>query len=411
MKKPLVFLALSLAANAALLTTYFVRRASFDSTPALPADSGVSPAAFHDNSGTGLSAADVGALKRSGELIGGGDLRVLIARLRAAGYPPSVIRGIITALVADQYGARRKAVVAHQEVIPFWRASQGSFPYDPKAGGEIARLGREQTQTLRDLLGPDAAASDDWSRLVQERKYGTLSQDKIDKLQDIMADYSDLRSQFSAETRGVFLPEDRAKFELLQKEQRADLVKLFTPEELDEYDMRTSFTANRLRSQLDSFQPSEDEFRTIFKLTQAMEMSQGNPEFGTTATAPNDRQAAAKQLQADIIAALGPDRAAAYQQSIDPAYQNANRLLTRLELPNSLAPQVVAVQHDIEQRANVIRQDRTLSQDDRNAQLGALAQEAQTRLTTTLGASGYEAYKSFNNGWLNNLTPPVPRKK
>jgi hypothetical protein len=408
MKKPLVFLALSLAANAALVVTYFVRPGHPDSATNLP-PGGSTAAGFHDSSGTGLSAADASALKRSGELITGGDLHILVARLRAAGFPGSVIRGIITAEVADLYGARRKAAVAHQQEIPFWRASQGSFPYDPKAGGEIARLGREQTAYLRELLGPDAAASDDWSRLIQQRKYGTLSQDKIDKLQDILADYNDLRAQFSAEMRGVFLPEDRAKFQLLQKEQRADLVNLFTPEELEEYDMRTSSTAGRLRSQLESFQPSEDEFRTIFRLTQAFEIQNGNPEFGPVGDVTRDRAAAMQQLQADVAAALGPDRAAAYQQAMNPAYQQVNRLLTRFDLPATLAPQVVSVQQDIEQRANAVRQDKTLSPDDRTSQLAGLAQEAQTRLTTTLGVQAYEAYKFSNGGWINNLAPPALR--
>ncbi len=415
MKKPLVFLALSLAANAALLVTYFVRSAHPGSAATLPTAGGVKVAGISDTSGTGLSAADASALKRSGELMLGGDLRVLVARLRAAGFPGSVIRGIITAQVADLYGARRKAAVAHQLEIPFWRTSIGSFPYDPKAGAEITRLGREQTQMLRDLLGPDAAASDDWSRLMQERKYGSLSQEKIDQLQDILSDYNDLRSQFSVETRGVFLPEDQAKFQLLQKEQRADIVKLFAPEELAEYDMRTSNLGGRLRFQLNGFDASEAEFRTIFQLTEAMEAKNGSNEFGPPANVPGtDRMAAQKQLQADIAAALGPDRYADYQQATNPQFQTVDRLLLRFDLPTTLAPQVLAVQQDIEQRANAVRQDKTLSAEDRNTQLAGLAQEAQTKLSTALGASAYEVYKSASGGWVNNLTPPtlhIPIKK
>ena len=117
-----------------------------------------------------------------------------------------------------------------------------------------------------------------------------------------------------------------------------------------------------------------------------------------------------QRTQAAIAAALGPARAAEYQQAINPAYQQVNQLLTRLELPASIAPQIVSVQQDIQQRANAIQQDQSLSADDRTTQLAALAQEAQTTLTSAMGARGYEAYKSYGGWWVNNLTRrPAPK--
>lgn len=416
MKKLLVILALSLAANAAFLVTTFVRPA----TPSRPSEPGAQAApatatAFRDASGTGLSPADAGALQRTGELIMAGDLRGLVARLRAAGYPPFIIRAIVSAQLTEQFGVRRKAVVARQEVVPYWKSSQ-SFPPDAKAGGELAALSREQAALLKDLLGPDAAPSDEWSRLIRERQYGNLPQEKIDRLQGILSDYNDLRAQINADTKGIMLPEDRQKYALLEKEQRADIAKLFTPEELEAYDLRTSNTANRLRFQLAGFNPTEEEFRKIHDLSRDTEsqvaaLEQTAMETGNS-RAMAEAQGLQAQLSAQIAAALGAARAADYQQAIDPNYQQVNRLLTRLDLPTSLAPQVVSVQQDIQPRANAIRQDRSLSTDERSSRLAVLAQEAQTRLTSTLGERGFQAYKGFGGWWLNNLTPrtaqPLP---
>ncbi len=415
MKKPLVFLTLSLAANAALIVTFAVRHLGPTSIAldAVPAGAAAASVPVRDASGTGLSPADAGALKRSGELIaGGGDLHTLVARLRAAGFPPAIVRGIIMAQVSEQFGLRRKAAVAHQEAVPYWKYSpSGSFPYDPKAGNEIAALGREQTALVKELLGPDAAAPDAWSQLIRQRKYGDLTQDKIDRLENITSDYTDLRNQVAGDARGIFLPEDQQKMALLEREQRADIVKLFTPEELEDYDLRNSNTAGGLRHQLAAFNPTEEEFRTIFELTQAAQSANGAAS-GLVINGPGNanQQAAQSQLQAAIAAALGPARAAEYQQAINPAYQQVNQLLTRLELPASIAPQIVSVQQDIQQRANAIQQDQSLSADDRTTQLAALAQEAQTTLTSAMGARGYEAYKSYGGWWVNNLTRrPAPK--
>ena len=118
---------------------------------------------------------------------------------------------------------------------------------------------------------------------------------------------------------------------------------------------------------------------------------------------PNTGRNPQSEALAQIEAALGPERTADYKLALDPAYQQVTRLLTRLELPSTLAPQVVAVQHDTEQRANDIRRDRTLSAEARTGQLTALEQEAQAKLTSTIGENGLAAYRSLGGWWLNNL--------
>jgi hypothetical protein len=73
----------------------------------------------------------------------------------------------------------------------------------------------------------------------------------------------------------------------------------------------------------------------------------------------------------------------------------------------------VNVQETIQKQATALRQDRTLTPDQRNAQLAALAQQAQTQLTTALGTQGYDAYKNYGGYWLQNLQPrprPAVRK-
>ncbi len=64
---------------------------------------------------------------------------------------------------------------------------------------------------------------------------------------------------------------DREKLALLNRERRADLERVLTPEELFEYDLRQGPTAMRLRSQLAAFQPTEEEYRAIFTVQHALD--------------------------------------------------------------------------------------------------------------------------------------------
>ena len=412
MKKSLVFLALSLAANAALLVTYFTRptpRPIADPIAASPTASANDPLAGRVSATTGLTPADARILQRSAELLGGNDLRLIAARLRAAGYSPALIRAIMQTMIRDQFTSRRLALT-RPHPAEFWANT-----FDPyrnhKLAPELQKLAKEQAVLLKELVGPDIALDDPITRLQRESRFGSLPADKIDRLQSITSDYNELRSQIGVEARGVFLPADREKFLLLDQEERADIVKSLSPAELEDYDLRNSTLSARLREQLADFSPTEEEFRTLFRLQAAFDHKPGEPTGASGPANPYslfERLGTPATLQAQIEAALGPARAAEYKQATDPAFQQVSRLLNRLELPASIAPQVVTVQQDIQQRANAVRDNRALSADDRASQLTTLAQEAQVRLTSTLGENGYAAYKNYGGEWLNTLTPRSP---
>jgi hypothetical protein len=204
----------------------------------------------------------------------------------------------------------------------------------------------------------------------------------------------------------MILPEDRAKLALLDKEQRVDIAALLTPQELLEYDLRNSSTASQLRSQLAIFNPTEDEFRAIFKIQQAFDDQYGSvSSIAMSMEQRRQRTEAQKQLLPQFQAVLAPDRFAAFQQATDPAYQTINRLVARLELPPETSTQVVTLQKDIQQRAMSAQTALDITPEQRAAQLAALNQEATDKLTQTLGARGFEAYKANGGFWLQMLQP------
>jgi hypothetical protein len=410
MKKTLPALAVSLAANAALLALLLLRPPSSPSAPAgasAPTSAtGAAPATRSADSA--LSPADLASLTRSRELLATDDLPALVARLRAAGFPPRIVRAIVTARVVEMFGAKRNAVIAQQEVVPYWRNAQG-LPDDPKAVAEVARLFREQAALLKELLGRESDTLDEWSRHMHQRQFGYLPPEKVERLETIGRDYQEMRSAVYSESRGVMLPEDREKLAMLEREQRADLERLFTSEELEAYDLRSSNTANQLRSQLSAFKPTEEEFRAIFRLTRAASPGQSTTVIGMGGDGGPPR---VSDLQKQIEAALGPERAAAYKMTTDPDYQQIDRLATRLELPPTVVPQVFSIGQEIQQRARALQTDRSLAAPGaRASQLAALAAEAEAKLVALLGRRGYEGYQTQGGQWLASLPRnPTPGK-
>jgi hypothetical protein len=355
-------------------------------------DSSAAKAASHD------TGAQIWGLLRTSD-----DLPTLIARLRAAGFPPSEIRAIVAAEIGERFTARRKELTAAQTVTPYWK-NQGFGSYDPKLTAALRALSREQSDLLKQLLGPDATSASDALRTSLLNRFGNIPPEKAEPLQSIVSDYSEMRMQIYAAANGMMLPEDRAKLALLDKEQHVDLTALLTPQELEEYNLRNSSTASKLRTQLATFNPTEDEFRAIFKIQQAFD-----DQFGSTMVMTMEQRRqymeAQKQLLPQFQAVLAPDRFAAYQQAIDPAYQQINRLVARLDLPPETSTQVVALQKDLQQRAMAVQTARDVTPDERAAQLAALNQEAKDKLTQSLGARGFEAYKTNGGYWLQMLQP------
>ncbi len=356
-----------------------------------------------------MTAADGARFAKLWTSLESGDVKTMADRLRAAGFPPSLIRALISARIAEQFSARRKALLAQMEDKPFWKSGSAYF-MDPKTMAALRDLGREQTNLLKQVLGSDDFAGSDEAAAYQRRQFGDLPRSKADQVQSILSDYNDLRNEIYMSTNGIMLPEDREKLALLEKEQRADLGAALTPEELENYQLRSSPTANSMRSQLTLFSPSEGEFRAIFDLQQAFDDKYGSTNM-MTAASYNERQSHQQELLDQVKNVLTPDRFAAYEQAVDPAYQMVNRLVARLDLPASAATDVVAVQKDIGTRASAVRSDPNLTRDLKGAQLSALADEAMGKLNAVLGARGVEAYKQYGGQWMQNLVPRQAPKK
>ena len=328
--------------------------------------------------------------------VNAGELKDVVARLRAAGFPTTAIRAIVWARLQEDDESRLNGLFLGVEEPPYWQA--GSRNLDPKVMAAFRQIREEQSRIVKELLGSDGLEEHPWTRFQQRRMFGDIPADKAEALQQIVRDYNELRSEIYAEANGLIMPEDREKIRYLETEMRSDVARVLDPRELENYELRSSSIANTLRSQLATFQPTEEEFRTLFRVAQAVEAELGGVPGAMTQEETRRRIAAINERAKQVLA---PDRYAAFEQAMEPRYSALNRIAARYELPPAVVPQVYSVQQDIQRRAGEMR---SLAPAQRAPAAAALAQEAATRIAPLLGGPGFEAYRVYGGQWIEALT-------
>jgi len=391
-----LFLAGSLALNAALAVVFIARS---------PAAADRSPAG---ESRMSRASAGSGAHARS-EPRAWGDLarcddRGLFGRLKALGFPVRVARALTSARLTERYMQRRRALEGGREA-PYWRVNPYDTPLpleDAKVRARLRALDREMEQAMESAFGPFEDQLPDEMSARYLRQYGDLPRSKIRQIEAVNRDYGELRSEVRDSMQGITLPEDRERLELIEKEQRADLEQILSPEELEAYDLRSSSTARELRNQLANFNPTEEEYRALFRAQQDFLRQYGSTPLTSTETS--------RLREVQIQAALGPERFAEYVVTTSGSYREMRDLMTELKLPTATIGQVIMLQRDYAGRADSVRSDSALTTDQRNAQLASLAEEAKAKLGEVFGKNGFTRYQQTGSSvWLfNQLAPRYP---
>ena len=418
MKTILALLALSLAANLAVAIASFVRPSA--APPALRD--------WFDREGAAARAAETqqrelqaaarradaararatAAQSRLWSTLSTDDLKSLIERLRAAGFPAHVIRAIVSAQIEQRFSGRMDALMRTVQETPYWQPASTSSIYNPKFSEERQQIYRERSKLMRELLGLDLYASYYSSdpSAAQRRQFGNLSQAKIDLIQRINDDYAEMTGQIRSESQGITLPEDREKLALLEREKRADLAAILSPQEIEDYEMRSSMTAMRLRSAMTYMNASEEEFRTIFRLQHKYADVLNPPSAGgLTMYSPESsqqRREVTNRLNAEISAALGAARSADFFRASSYEFQQLVQLAQRENRPVADAARAFDLRDTAANESQRIGADPALSLEQKRAALVTLAQNTRVQLSAAIGPTAAETYAKSSN-WLQAI--------
>jgi len=405
----------SVLANAAVVTTFALRPAlappairDFFLSPSAKAEAESAARAQAQQAAAARARADAAHGLASQALLWSAlqsdDLPTLIARLRAAGFPASLVRAIVTAQVHAQFSARMRALAREVEGTPFWKPRPTNSFSNPKYFEEMSQANRDRSKLLRELLGDDFFASSGLDpTAAQRRQFGELSKSKIDLIQRINDDYAEMLSQVRAATNGITLPDDRAKIALLEREKHADLAAILTPQELEDYEMRNSPVTMRLRTAFSLMNATEDEFRTIYRIQQ--QFSDQLYPAGGYSPGPDrmqQRHDAEAEIAAQLTTALGEVRTAEFLRAQNYEFQSLAQLVQRENLPLDAAVQAYDLRTSTAKESGRIFNDQNLTIDQKRAAMQTLAQNTKTQLISVLGSTAGAAYANSAN-WLKAI--------
>ena len=247
------------------------------------------------------------------------DYRTYVENLRAIGCPEQTVRDIVITDVSRLYASRQAALLTQGKTPKFWQQPEPvTEEQSVQQLQQLAPLGREKTETIRSLLAIDPATEQRKSQqgvTYPENRLGNLPLEKQDQVSLVREEFNEKWNQVSAGDRQTESAEDEVSAELrrLDEERLARLAQILTPQEFQEHELQTSWTAIQLRDQLSAFQPTEAEFLKIYELQKAFDNEYVHYFHGRTDVAAVARRAEAQQeLDGRLQAALGEQRYAEY---------------------------------------------------------------------------------------------------
>ena len=330
------------------------------------------------------------------------DYKKYIANLRAIGCPEETIRDIIIADVNKLFEARKKELSGSStNKFQYWRT--GNFFTDMFNEEKLQKhreLAREKQALLKELLGVEIAEKPDIMGGMNpyETLLDFLPAERHTALMNLEQDFAAkmMKRMKDARNNPNFMRE-------VQAEKDAELAKILSPQEKEEYDLRMSQSAMVMRMTMGDFQPSEQEFRDIFKARKKFDDEFGLQ--GASANKPEERdrrQAAQTELDNNIKSILGEDRFREYKYDQDLTRSSLNDIVKEHNVPRQQAYKVFDIKSAAQEQATAIRRDTSLTAEQRQAALDAVQRETRSAVDGLLGPTAGEAY--FSKGsWLRNL--------
>jgi len=323
------------------------------------------------------------------------DYATYAANLRDIGCPEQTVRDILIADVNALFSRRRalELLTAEQQ---WWRSEPDTNVV--RAAAEKAReLEGERRTLLTRLLGSNWETSDLVSLPRPSRPgvvldgpvLGALATETKQAVQLVSLSSQDRMQAYLEAQRRAGKEPDPVELARLRQQTREGLARWLSPPELEEFLLRYSQNANDLRAefgQLQYFNLSSNEFRAVFRATDALEQRISLLADAKDPSSLDARKALEQQRETAIKNALGPKRYEEYRLLHDPTYRAAVAAAEEAGTPEA-AGKLYAINLAALAEQNRIRGDTNLTAEQRNIELKRLELE---QLQATAVATGQE---------------------
>jgi hypothetical protein len=349
------------------------------------------------------------------------DYATYIENLRAVGCPESTIRDIIIADV-DQFYARKRAAVIVTPEYQWWRSEpEGSVIED--AERKQHELDAERRALLTRLLGPDwEPAADSEGRDIHLALTGPVLGDlPSETKQTVIAilDQARRREQEYWEQQGDKV--DPRKLAELSEQTRAQLAKVLTADQLEEYLLRYSQSAMMLRQELRGIDVTPDEFRALFRARDPLTRQIQLQFAGDDPESARQRRLLEERQDAALKAVLGPERYRELSLRRDPVYQQTKTTVEQLGVPERLLEPLYQISQLAAAERKRIQENTQLNARQKSAAMESIRASEQNSLQKLLGDETYARYAFYErygvvprevleNGFSNGTSDQVLRQ-
>jgi hypothetical protein len=344
------------------------------------------------------------------------DLKVYRDNLRAIGCPELTVQEIIRAVINENFGIRRRGLLAPVEGQYWNLVLRGELHRRQRLpqtewGKALTALADERQELISDVLGQDALASEAVRQARQaesEQRRSWLPADKRNELADLEARHQQQLADWSVGLNqhpgSPPTPQDESRLQQIQTEFDAAEKRLLTPTELTELKLRESDVSGWAAS-LPGFNPTEDEWRSLTQLRAQYEESQNalaSPDLADDTRAARQNELATSFDDA-VKAALAPDRLTQYQLANNAEYQSLHAVAQRYGLGDVLVNQGLDIQQTARNMADQVRTSPNLSPEDQQNTLNTIQHETGQTLSQILGPSVFATYQEYGGDWFPGL--------
>lgn len=341
------------------------------------------------------------------------DFAVYIKNLRNIGTPEKTIRDIIIAEVNELYAER----LARELNLPEQKWWLPDPDMDALQAGmdQVHALEMEKEQLLTQLLGPGWESNRLAGTADAIRFDGpVLSQLPIETkaaVERMEANARQARNALEARAREENRQVTADELARLRQDTRRELATVLNSQQLEEYLLRYSNTADQLRDQLRGFGASADEFRRIFRVRDNFDQ-QIAAIAGVDDASVARRAELARERDQAVRREIGEERFAFYQLTQSPLFRQAQEDAEQRGAPPEKVLPILRVRQAVAQEIARIQADPAISEDQRRVALAAIQQQQQNSISRILENQPAEetaaAEPTVDEVQRQQETPPVP---
>lgn|GEM_PF-6735921 len=338
------------------------------------------------------------------------DYESYAANLRGVGCPEHVVRQMLMAELEEHYAERRAEA---EQADVFWETESQREARRLEILREHRRLDTEQRALIARILGVTWSAKA-FKDYVEEEEagflVGFLSDDAALRVMDAALRIEEESKLFKAETRGIVIDTDEPRLEALVAESRQRIEQAVTPAEAQELLLRMSDLANGFifGNRLAGVSLTGEELRQVAAIT-----AQARDLVGLALINVFDDHRPGHDLEEmldklppealpGIRQLLGPERAAAFERSMNRDFREFARAAHQSELPVDSAIKAFEIRRAAEAAAREVKAIEGLDLAQRNSSLEALRRETELAMRQVVGEKAMKEFFRADRGWVRD---------